>query len=433
MTESGAPTPGSLRPPTPGSLRRPASASAPTPEISVPAAPPSDSGRFGRIEEDGTVILLAPEGEVVVGQWAAGDPAEGLAFYARRYDDLVVEVDLVERRLGDGRAPAEQAEAVLTRVREALAARAFVGDVAALEARCDRLAADVDAAKVAARVRKAEQRESALAARRVLVDEAESLSGSNSWKATTERYAAIVEEWKALPRADRTAEQELWQRISAARTAFDKRRRQHFTEVDGQRKEALGRKRDLIARAEALSVSTDWANTSRALRDLQADWKAAPRGSKTDEDKLWKRFKAAQDAFYAARTASDEAADAELRANVPAKLALVEQAEALLPVTDLKAAKSALRGIQSRWDAAGDLPKADREKLERRLKKVEETIRSGEEKAWQSSAPAAGNAAFTEALAKLEAKRDTALARGDAKTAASLDAQIASTRALLGG
>lgn len=433
MTESGAPTPGSLRPPTPGSLRRPVSASAPTPEISVPAAPPSDSGRFGRIEEDGTVILLAPECEVVVGQWAAGDPAEGLAFYARRYDDLVVEVDLVERRLGDGRAPAEQAEAVLTRVREALAARAFVGDVAALEARCDRLAADVDAAKVAARARKAEQRESALAARRVLVDEAESLSGSNSWKATTERYAAIVEEWKALPRADRTAEQELWQRISAARTAFDKRRRQHFTEVDGQRKEALGRKRDLIARAEALSVSTDWANTSRALRDLQADWKAAPRGSKTDEDKLWKRFKAAQDAFYAARTASDEAADAELRANVPAKLALVEQAEALLPVTDLKAAKSALRGIQSRWDAAGDLPKADREKLERRLKKVEETIRSGEEKAWQSSAPAAGNAAFTEALAKLEAKRDTALARGDAKTAASLDAQIASTRALLGG
>jgi hypothetical protein len=433
MTESGAPTPGSLRPPTPGSLRRPVSASAPTPEISVPAAPASDSGRFGRIEEDGTVILLAPEGEVVVGQWAAGDPAEGLAFYARRYDDLVVEVDLVERRLGDGRAPAEQAEAVLTRVREALAARAFVGDVAALEARCDRLAADVDAAKVAARARKAEQREAALAARRVLVDEAESLSGSTSWKATTERYAAIVEEWKALPRADRTAEQELWQRISAARTAFDKRRRQHFTEVDGQRKEALGRKRDLIARAEALSVSTDWATTSRALRDLQADWKAAPRGSKTDEDKLWKRFKAAQDAFYAARTASDEAADAELRANVPAKLALVEQAEALLPVTDLKAAKSALRGIQSRWDAAGDLPKADREKLERRLKKVEETIRSGEEKAWQSSAPAAGNAAFTEALAKLEAKRDTALARGDEKTAASLDAQIASTRALLGG
>lgn len=435
MNESGAPTPGSLRPPTPGSLRRPTSyVTAPAaPDSSTSTEAPSDSMRFGRVEADGTVVLLAPDGEVVVGQWAAGDPAEGLAFYARRYDDLVVEVDLVERRLGDQRATAEQADAVLARVREALAARAFVGDVAALEARCDRLAADIEAAKAAARARKAEQRETALAARRALAEEAESLGDSTSWKATTERYAAIVEEWKALPRADRNAEQELWQRISTARTGFDKRRRQHFAEVDVQRKSAVARKRELIAQAEALSTSTDWPKTARALRDLQSDWKAAPRGSKTDEDKLWKRFKAAQDAFYEARAAADEAADAELRENVPAKRALVEQAEALLPVTDLKAAKSALRSIQARWDALGDLPKADRDQLERRLKRVEETIRSGEEKAWQSSAPAAGNAAFIEALAKLEAKRDTALARGDEKTAASLDAQIASTRALLGG
>ncbi len=412
MTESGIPTPGSLRPPTP---RR------------------TETTQFGRVEADGTVILRAPEGDVVVGQWAAGDPAEGLAFYARRYDDLVVEVDLVERRLGDQRATAEQAEAVLERVRQALAARAFVGDVATLEARCDQLAKDIEAAKQAAKVRKAEQRESALAARRALAEEAEALGPSTSWKATTERFAAIVEEWKGLPRADRGAEQELWQRISAARTGFDKRRRQHFAEVDAKRKEAMGAKRDLIAQAEALATSTDWAKTSRALRDLQAEWKLAPRGSRTDEDKLWKRFKAAQDSFYAARVAAEEAAEEQLRENVPAKRALVEQAEGLLPVTDLKAAKTALRGIQERWDALGDLPRADRDELERRLKRVEETIRSGEAKAWQSSASAAGNAAFIDALSRLESKRDAALARGDEATAASLDAQIASTRALLGG
>ena len=412
MTESGIPTPGSLRPPTP---RR------------------AETTQFGRVEPDGTVILLAPEGEVVVGQWAAGDPSEGLAFYARRYDDLVVELDLVERRLGDQRASAEQAEAVLDRVRQALAARAFVGDVAALQARCDRLGEDISVARQAAKARKAEQREAALEARRALADEAEGLGDSTSWKTTTERFAAIVEEWKALPRADRGAEQELWQRISAARTGFDKRRRQHFAESDAKRKEAMARKRELIAQAEALSTSTDWAKTARALRDLQADWKAAPRGSRVDEDKLWKRFKAAQDAFYVARTAAEEAAEAQLAENVPAKRALVEQAEALLPVTDLKAAKSALRAISTQWDSLGDLPRAERDELERRLKRVEEAIRSGEAKAWQSSSAAAGNAAFTEALERLEAKRDAAVARGDAKTAASLDQQIANTRALLGG
>ena len=324
MPDSVVPTPAALRPPV--------------------ATASSDPSKFGRVEPDGTVILHAPEGDVVVGQWAAGEPAAGLAFFGRKYDDLVVEIDLIERRLAEHRTAAEQAEVVLVRVRESLAQRSFVGDVAALEARCDRLAAAIEAAKQEARARKAEQREAALATRRALADEAESLKDSTSWRATTERYAAIVEEWKALPRGDRTAEQDLWQRISAARTSFDKRRRQHFAELDIQRKDAISRKRELITTAEALSTSTDWQKTSKQLRDLMVDWKAAPRASRADEDKLWKRFKAAQDAFYAARAASEDAEQESLRPNIAAKEALATEAEALLPITDLKAAIDYFRG-----------------------------------------------------------------------------------------
>jgi hypothetical protein len=412
MSDSGVPTPAALRPPAPVAA--------------------SDPSRFGRVEPDGTVILVAPEGEVVVGQWAAGDPADGLAFFGRKYDDLVVELDLIEKRLADHRAPAEQAEAVLTRVREALAARSFVGDVAGLEARCDRLATQIDEAKKAAQARKAEQRAAALEARRTLADEAESLSDSTSWRVTTERYAAIVEEWKALPRGERAAEQELWQRISSARTAFDKRRRQHFSELDGQRKEAIAAKRELIAKAEALSTSTDWQRTSRQLRDLMTEWKAAPRASRTDEDKLWKRFKAAQDTFYSARTATEDAEQEALRANVPAKEALVQEAEGLLPISDLKVAKSSMRAIQDRWDRAGDLPRGERERLEGRLKKVEDAIRAAEAAAWKGSSGGVANDAFSEALERLQQKRDAAAARGDDAAAAALDEQIASTKQLMG-
>jgi hypothetical protein len=412
MSDIGVPTPAALRPPAPTST--------------------SDPSRFGRVEPDGTVILVAPEGEVVVGQWAAGEPAAGLAFFGRKYDDLVVEIDLIERRLAEHRAPAEQAEAVLTRVRESLAQRSFVGDIASLEARCDRLTAAIEAAKAEARARKAEQREAALMTRRGLVAEAESLSESNSWRVTTERYAAIVEEWKALPRGDRSVEQELWQRISTARTAFDKRRRQHFTELDAQRKDAVARKRELIAAAEALSTSTDWPKTSKQLRDLMVDWKAAPRASRAEEDKLWKRFKAAQDAFYASRTATEDAEQESLRSNVPVKEALVVEAEALLPITDLKAAKSALRSIQERWDQAGDLPRPERDRIEGRLKKVEEAVRGVEADAWKTSSGGVATNAFTEALERLQQKRDAASARGDESAAATFEAQIASTRALMG-
>lgn len=441
-TPATMPTPAS--PPTPASL--PTSAASPTPSaVPTPAAlrPPtvkqgSDPSKFGRVTEDGTVYLSAPEGEIVVGQWAAGPPAEGLAFFGRKYDDLVIEIDLVSRRLGDGKASGEQAQGVLEKVREALAARSFVGDVAALEGKCTALDAAIATAKAAAQAQKAEQRARAAVAREALTVEAESLAGSTSWKATSERFASMIDEWKSLPHADRAGEQAMWKRISAARAQFDKARRAHFAELDSERKVAVARKRELIAQAEALSASTDWAGTGRKLRDLMTAWKDAPRSSKQDEDKLWKRFKAAQDLFYAAKSAVEASQEDALKENVPAKEALVAEAEALLPVTDASAAKRALRSISERWEKAGDLPRADRDRLERRLKKVEDAIRGSEAESWKRSNPetrarAESTAnAFTDGIAKLEAKRSKALDKGDLAEVDRIDASIASTRALLG-
>lgn len=416
---------GLTRMPTPGMLR---------PVPAQPAPPPSP---FGRVTADGTVFLIAPEGEIQVGQWAAGPPAAGLAFFQRKYEDLVVEVDLTGVRLADGRATPEQAHTVLVKVREALTARAFVGDVEALNVKCDALAANIAKMRDALAQKRALARAEATAARQELAGEAEKLGASTSWKPTSERFANIVEEWKALPRTDRATEQELWKRISAARTGFDKRRRQHFTEADANNKIAVTRKRALIATAESLSTSTDWVGTGKQIRDLMNDWKAAPRAGRSDEDKLWKRFKAAQDAFFAAKTAAEQQAEEALRPNIAEKELLAAKAEALLPITDHKAAKTALRDIHNRWEAIGVVPRSDQERLEARLRKVDEALRKDDSDSWKKSNPEARARAestanaFSEGIAKLEAKRAKAVASGNASEVAKLDAAIELTRTLL--
>ena len=423
------PLPGAI--PTPAAMRRPT----PTAAVAAPAA--SDPSKFGRVEADGTVVLLAAEGEIVVGQWVAGPPAEGLAFFGRKFDDLVVELDLTSARLADGHTNAEQANTALTHVREAVAAHAYVGDTALLLTKIAALETAIEQAKIAQVAAKAAQKVAANAVREKLALEAESLADSVNWKTTSERFASMIEEWKSLPRMDRASEQEIWKRISAARAAFDKRRRAHFTEVESQRKDATSKKRELIASAEALSTSTDWVNTSKKLRDLMQDWKNAPRTSKRDEDKLWKRFKAAQDAFYTNRIAVESAAEEELKVNIPAKEALVVEAEAIAITDNLKNAKQSLRSIQDRWDKAGELPKADRDRLERRLKKVEDSIRAEEANSWKRSNPesrarAESTAnAFADGLAKLEAQLEAAKSAGKSSDIAKLEATIASTKALL--
>jgi hypothetical protein len=414
-----------------------------TPVVPTPAALPRPTSSltikpedFGRIAEDGTVYLQTPDGEVVVGQWAAGTHAEGLVFFGRKYEDLLTEVSLAEQRLTEGHATPDQTSQIHRKLLQGLSEPNFLGDITHLRDRLAAMAERIEDLRKQRSAERAEQRAAAAARREELAVEAEKLTTSTSWKSTSERFTAIVEEWKTLPRSDRKREQELWQRLSAARGAFDKRRRAHFTERDAQRKEALTAKRALIARAEQLSASTNWGETTRAFRDLTTEWKRAPRGSRQDEDKLWRRFKAAQDTFFEARKAADAAADAALRDNVAPKEALVVEAEALLPITDIPPSKKRLRDIQRRWEAIGDLPRDTRASLEGRLAKVEDAVRKAEQESWKKTNPEvraraeSAVTAFDTALEKHRKKLDAAITAGDVKKQEEIQGAIDQTEAL---
>ena len=151
--------------------------------------------------------------------------------------------------------------------------------------------------------------------------------------------------------------------------------------------EAKRIKEALIAEAEALQTSTDWGATSGAYRELMNRWKAAPRASRKEDDALWARFRAAQQVFFDARRAKDEATDLEYRENLLAKEALADEAEKILPIENLEAAKTALRSIQDRWDEVGRVPSSDLHRIEGRLRAVETAIRDAEESEWRRSNP----------------------------------------------
>jgi hypothetical protein len=73
--------------------------------------------------------------------------------------------------------------------------------------------------------------------------------------------------------------------------------------------------------------------------------------------------------------------------NARVKQELLEQAQALLPVTDLRAARSALRSIQERWEQAGAVPDDTREQLESGLRRVQDAVRRAEETQRRRSNP----------------------------------------------
>src|SRR2546430_9846877 len=100
----------------------------------------SDWTAFGRVDDDGTVYVKTAAGERVVGSWQAGTPEEGLAHFARRFDGVVTEVNLIETRLVTGAGDAAHALARVKELRTELDEPHFVGDIDGLAERLEKLA-----------------------------------------------------------------------------------------------------------------------------------------------------------------------------------------------------------------------------------------------------------------------------------------------------
>jgi hypothetical protein len=152
-------------------------------------------------------------------------------------------------------------------------------------------------------------------------------------------------------------------------------------------------------------------------------WKAAGRGKPSDDTKLWAKFKKSQDAFFAAKIADLEKRDLTMATNLAKREELIPLIEALLPITDLKAAKNALRDHLRAWEKIGMTHRDKRSALDARVRVVEDAIKSAEAEIWRKTDPAAKARAqdvvtqLSEAIANYEKVAEKARAAGNEKKA----------------
>jgi Domain of Unknown Function (DUF349) len=395
------------------------------------------TSEWGRVADDGTVYVRTADGERPVGQYPEGTAEEALAFYAKRYDELAGSVHLLEQRVTAGVVAPDEATEAVKALRAQVGEAHAVGDLTALGGRLDALGPVISQQRQARRAERAEKAAAAKSEKERLVGEAERLAESNDWRNGANRLRQLLDEWKALPRIDRASDDALWHRFSTARTAYTRRRKAHFAEQNEKREAARLVKQRLVTEAERLAKSREWGPTAGEYRDLMRQWKAAGPAPRDVEDELWGRFRGAQDIFFGARDEAMAAQDSEFAANAEAKEKLLVEAEGLLPVTDVQAAKRAIRDLSERWDAIGKVPRDQIRPLEDRMRAVEQAIRGVEEEKWRRSDPEKSARAddmvakLHEAIVKVENDLEKARAAGDQKKVAELEENLTARRAFL--
>ena len=392
---------------------------------------------WGRVDGDGNVFVRTADGERPVGQYPAGTPEEALAFFTERFEALSFEVELLEQRIRSGVMTPEEALQSLKTVSAQVTDANAVGDLASLTARLEALRPVIEGQRESRRAERAQKTAEAKVSKEKLVAEAEKIAEGSDWRAGANRLRTLLDEWKALPRIDRASDDALWRRFSGARTSYTRRRKAHFAEQNEKRDAAREVKERLAKEAESLADSTEWGPTAGRYRELMRQWKAAGPAPKDVDDELWRRFRAAQDTFFGARDATNAALDAEYAANAEVKDKLLVEAEALLPVTDLDAAKRGFREIADRWEAAGKVPRERIKELEGRMRVVEQAIRGLEDEQWRKSDPEKSARAddmvtqLEAAIAQVETDLAKARESGNEKKVKELEENLASRQSFL--
>jgi len=392
---------------------------------------------WGRVDDEGNVYVREPTGERLIGQWLGGDPDEAIALYTRRFEGLQTEVELLEQRLAAGTVAPDDAEKTLAQVREQVTGAQAMGDLASLLTRLDAMEPWLTTLREQRHAERERRQAEAREAKARIVTEAENIAAGNDWRHGADRFRQLLDEWKAIARLPKAVDDELWHRFSSARTAYTKRRKAYFNEQSARREEAAKIKEQLISEAEALQDSADWGPTSGKYRDLMQQWKKAGPAPRGVEDKLWKRFRAAQDVFFSARDAANAQLDAEYEENAKVKAELLVEAEALLPITDLETARRAWHDIAERWEAAGKVPRAKIKEFEGRIRAVEKAISDADRREWQRTDPEKSARAdsmigkLEAAIAETEQKLEKARAAGDEKKIAELTENLESRRSFL--
>lgn len=428
--------------------RRPTPAAVPTAAPAAVATPVSDSASFGRVTDEGVVMVRTPDGEREVGTYPDASPAEAIAFFARKYDELAGSAQLLLQRVTQTDLSTQSGQQQLAALRKQVGDAHVVGDLVALDGIVEQIATALTVkAQVEGEARAAARKE-ATEKREALVAEAETISATPpdrmQWKSATTRMRELLDDWKTAqrtgPRLDKETENALWSRFSHARNGFDKTRRNFFAKLDQEHGSAKATKQQLVAEAQKLATSTEWNQTAGAFKRLMGEWKKAGRAARSDDDALWAQFKAAQDQFFTAKDAVVAAENEEFEANLKVKEDLLAKAQAIVPggkVRDVDAAKAALRPIQDAWDAAGKVPRKDMDRIERGMRRVEQAVRDAEQAKWKRTDPELTARArsmveqLEKGLADVEKQLDKAVAAGNDKKVTELQAALEARRAWL--
>ena len=195
-----------------------------------------------------------------------------------------------------------------------------------------------------------------------LCEAAEKLDQEEDVISAFHQLQKLHQEFRETGPVSKELREEIWTRFKAASTVINKKHQQHFENIRSKEEENLARKTELCEKVEAIAQEEnkgagDWEKHTKQIIDIQTQWKTIGFAPQKMNVKIFERFRAACDDFFAKKAEYFKSLKAKFAENAAKKQKLVEQAQALQDSTDWKSTSDKLIALQKEWKTIGMVPK----------------------------------------------------------------------------
>ena len=201
-----------------------------------------------------------------------------------------------------------------------------------------------------------------LEAKTRLCEAAEKLADETDVISAFHQLQKLHQDYREIGPVSKELREEIWQRFKAASTVINKRHQQHFESLRAREEENLQKKTALCEKVEAIAAeenkgSADWEKHTQQIIEVQAEWKTIGFAPQKMNVKIFERFRAACDAFFARKAEHFKTMKDNFKENADKKRELIEKAKALQDSTDWRSTSDKLIALQKEWKTIGMVPK----------------------------------------------------------------------------
>ena len=212
-----------------------------------------------------------------------------------------------------------------------------------------------------------------LEAKQGFCEEAERLAEDDNVIDAFKELQKLHEQWKEYGPVAKEFRESIWDRFKAATAKINKNYQAYFEGQKEKHEENLQAKTALCERVEAIVArediaSSEWGPLTKEIEDIQKEWKTIGYASKKENQKIYARFREANDKFFERKRVFYSEYKDGMSANAERKLAIVEKAEALKDSTEWKKTTDALIQLQKEWKEIGAVPRKKAEALWKRFR-----------------------------------------------------------------